>query len=150
MYSTHRFNPKALGANEGYLTINDAYDKPRHTDGRTKGKQFVTNPSKTGQIEGYFGKFEYVVDSYQGKRRGRRRGKKGRERRTFTATVAMARLLLLCMQTESARLTLILFFFILSTFFPSQTTTVIVSLNLALIASSVSVVTTLIVATNLH
>jgi hypothetical protein len=27
--------------------------------------QFQTNPPKGGQLEGYFGKFEYVIDSYQ-------------------------------------------------------------------------------------
>lgn len=65
MYSTHRFNPKAPGAGEGFLTINDAYDKPKNTDPRVKGRQFQTNPPKAGQLEGYFGKFEYVVDNYQ-------------------------------------------------------------------------------------
>lgn len=65
MYSTHRFNPKAPGAGEGFLTINDAYDKPKNTDPRVKGRQFQTNPPKMGQQEGYFGKFEYVVDNYQ-------------------------------------------------------------------------------------
>jgi hypothetical protein len=50
---------------EGYLSINDAYDKPRNTDPRVKGRQFQTNPPKVGQQEGYFAKFEYVVDNYQ-------------------------------------------------------------------------------------
>lgn len=65
MYSTHRFNPKAPGPGEGFLTINDAYDKPKNTDPRVKGRQFQTNPPKMGQQEGYFAKFEYVVDNYQ-------------------------------------------------------------------------------------
>lgn len=65
MYATHRFNPKAPGPNEGFLTINDAYDKPKNTDPRVKGRQFQTNPPKVGQTEGYFGKFEHVVDNYQ-------------------------------------------------------------------------------------
>lgn len=69
MYTTHRINSRAPGPNEGFLTINDAYDKPANSltsDPRAKGRQFQTNPPKTGQQEGYFGKFEYVVDSYQG------------------------------------------------------------------------------------
>jgi len=66
MYTTRRINPKAPGPNEGFLTVNDAYDKPRNSDPRSKGRQFQTNPPKAGQQEGYFAKFEYVVDNYQG------------------------------------------------------------------------------------
>lgn len=65
MYSTRRLHPRIPGPGEGFLTINDAYDKPKNTDPRVKGRQFQTNPPKVGQLEGYFGKFEYVVDSYQ-------------------------------------------------------------------------------------
>lgn len=65
MYTTHRFNAKAPAAGEGFLTINDAYDKPKNTDPRVKGRQFQTNPPKVGQQEGYFAKFEYVVDTFQ-------------------------------------------------------------------------------------
>jgi hypothetical protein len=67
MYSTHRFNPKTPAPGEGFLTIGDAYDKPAgKADPRLKGRQFQTNPPKVGQLDGYFAKFEYVVDSYQG------------------------------------------------------------------------------------
>ena len=66
MYTTRRINPKAPGPSEGFLTVNDAYDKPRNSDPRSKGRQFQTNPPKAGQQEGYFAKFEYVVDNYQG------------------------------------------------------------------------------------
>jgi len=65
MYTTRRINSRAPGPSEGFLTVGDAYDKPRNTDPRAKGRQFQTNPPKAGQQEGYFGKFEYLVDSYQ-------------------------------------------------------------------------------------
>lgn len=81
MYTTRRINPKAPGPNEGFLTVNDAYDKPRNSDPRSKGRQFQTNPPKAGQQEGYFAKFEYVVDNYQGQTGNKGGGGRGQAQR---------------------------------------------------------------------
>jgi len=62
MYATRRFNEKKL---ESYLTIGDPYDKSRSKDPRHGGKQFQTNPAKTGQLQGYFSITPYQPDSYQ-------------------------------------------------------------------------------------
>lgn len=61
-YTTKMFNPKVAS---GYLAIGDPYDKKRNVDSRFKGRQLQTEPGKTGQIKGYFTKFEYGTDTYQ-------------------------------------------------------------------------------------
>ena len=62
MYTTKAFNPKVA---ESYLNIGDPYSKQHTSDPRTHGKQFLTNPSRTGQLAGYFSPFSYATDSYQ-------------------------------------------------------------------------------------
>jgi len=62
MYTTKLFNEKVAPS---YLGIGDPYAKAQPADGRTKGKQFMTNPSKLGQLQGYFAPFQYATDSYQ-------------------------------------------------------------------------------------
>ena len=62
MYTTKVFNPKVA---ESYLNIGDPYSKQSTSDPRLKGKQFLTNPSRTGQLAGYFTPFQYATDSYQ-------------------------------------------------------------------------------------
>ena len=62
MYSTKVFNAKVA---ESYLNIGDPYSKQALADGRVKGRQFLTNPSRTGQLAGYFSPFSYATDSYQ-------------------------------------------------------------------------------------
>ena len=62
MYTTKVFNPKVA---ESYLNIGDPYSKQSLSDPRLKGKQFLTNPSRTGQLAGYFSPFQYATDSYQ-------------------------------------------------------------------------------------
>jgi len=62
MYTTKVFNPKVA---ESYLNIGDPYSKQSTADPRLKGKQFLTNPSHTGQLAGYFSPFSYATDTYQ-------------------------------------------------------------------------------------
>jgi len=62
MYTTKVFNPKVA---ESYLNIGDPYSKQMTSDPRLKGKQFLTNPSHTGQLAGYFSPFQYATDYYQ-------------------------------------------------------------------------------------
>ena len=62
MYTTKVFNAKVA---ESYLNIGDPYSKQTTSDPRLKGKQFLTNPSHTGQLAGYFSPFQYATDSYQ-------------------------------------------------------------------------------------
>ena len=62
MYTTKVFNAKVA---ESYLNIGDPYSKQSLSDPRLKGKQFLTNPSHTGQLAGYFSPFAYATDSYQ-------------------------------------------------------------------------------------
>lgn len=62
MYRTHKFHSKTV---ESYLSIGDPYDKKGNVDARFKGKQFQTNPAKTGQLQGYFGQFNHAVDPFQ-------------------------------------------------------------------------------------
>ena len=62
MYATKVFNAKVA---ESYLNIGDPYSKQVTSDPRLKGKQFQTNPSKTGQLAGFFSPFAYATDSYQ-------------------------------------------------------------------------------------
>ena len=62
MYTTKVFNAKVA---ESYLNIGDPYSKQSTSDPRLKGKQFLTNPSHTGQLAGYFSPFSYATDSYQ-------------------------------------------------------------------------------------
>jgi len=56
------FNGKVA---ESYLNIGDPYVKTQAQEGRIKGKQFMTNPSKVGQLQGYFAPFQYATDTYQ-------------------------------------------------------------------------------------
>ena len=61
MYTTKVFNAKVA---ESYLNIGDPYSKQATSDPRLKGKQFQTNPSKSGQLAGFFSPFSYATDAY--------------------------------------------------------------------------------------
>jgi hypothetical protein len=65
MYSTRRINS---GVADNYISVNDPYDKKKVIDNSTRryhGRQFQTQPSKGGQVEGYFAPFTYKPDTYQ-------------------------------------------------------------------------------------
>jgi hypothetical protein len=70
MYSTKRYHNKTLGPEEGFLNIGVPYvssaANPFVLDNRSRGKQVITNPGKKGQTAGYFNKFDYTVEKYQG------------------------------------------------------------------------------------
>ncbi len=61
MYSTRVFHPKVA---DSYLSIGDPYEKIGGIRSVYKGKQFQTNPSKEGQLQGYFADFKYSPDVY--------------------------------------------------------------------------------------
>lgn len=62
MYSSRRFHNKA---DTGFLHVGTPYEVEKPRESRHKGKQFLTNPPKLGQTQGYFGSFEYTPASYE-------------------------------------------------------------------------------------
>eukprot|EP00823_Brevimastigomonas_motovehiculus_P004165 TRINITY_DN2672_c0_g1_i1.p1 TRINITY_DN2672_c0_g1~~TRINITY_DN2672_c0_g1_i1.p1 ORF type:complete len:276 (-),score=46.81 TRINITY_DN2672_c0_g1_i1:72-899(-) len=70
MYTTRRLNPflcKGYSSDDdmGFLSQGDTYPDKKEPNPRHQGQQFLNPWPKTGQLEGYFGKFPYASEPYQ-------------------------------------------------------------------------------------